>query len=110
MTSAQIQLAYRLAVQRCLVVFYFKGEMESERLVDAWWKRLAGGRGLRSGMYLHSEALTTATDLARAEEVAVTDTVRRSYQEILRESTRLALSADPVPNKAGTPERLKQMV
>jgi len=94
MTSTQLQFAYRLAVQNCLVAFYRKSEDESKRLVDAWWRRMSSQTGLRSAMYLHSEALTTATDLAHADEVSLTDTVRQQYRQIIRESTRLALSSD----------------
>jgi hypothetical protein len=108
MTSAQLQYAYRLAVQDCLVVFYRKSNAESERLVNAWWKRMSAGTGILSGMYLHSEALTTATDLADTTEVILTEETRQRYRTIIGESTRLALSSHTIPRRKQV-ELSKQM-
>jgi len=109
MTSTQLQHAYRLAVQDCLVAFYRKNNAESERLVNAWWKRMSSGTGISSGMYLHSEALTTATDLAHADEIVLTEETRRRYRAIVREATRLALSSE-TSSRLKKVEISKQMV
>jgi hypothetical protein len=100
MTPVQLQTAYRLAVQSSLVAFYEKSEGEAKRLVDSWWQRASHSSDIQSGMYLHSEAFATATDLAHAEEVPFTDIVRRRYHHIILDSTRIALSRDRQPAKS----------
>jgi hypothetical protein len=92
LNSAQLQTAYRITVQSSLIAFYRKSDVEAERLVKSWWQRLSPSEDIQSGMFLHSEALATAADLAHMKEIQLTDTVRQRYREIIRISTRAALT------------------
>src|SRR6185312_5107401 len=92
LNPVQLQTAYRIAVQSSLIAFYRKSDSEAERLVMRWWQRLSPSEDIQSGMFLHSEALATAADLAHMEEVQLTDSVRQRYRQILRTSTRQALT------------------
>src|SRR6185312_6225476 len=92
LNPVQLQTAYRMAVQSSLTAFYRKSDSEAERLVETWWQRLSPTEDIQSGMFLHSEALATAADLAHMEEIQLTDTVRQRYRQILRISTREALT------------------
>jgi hypothetical protein len=91
MTPIQLQSAYRLAVQSSLVAFYRQSDSQAERLVNDWWNRLSRVEDIQSEMFLHDEALSTAADLARVQEVKLTDAVRQRYRKILLESTNAAL-------------------
>lgn len=92
LNSIQVQTAYRIAVQSSLVAFYQKSDSEAERLVERWWQRLSPSEDIQSEMFLHSEALATAADLAHTKEIQLTDAVRQRYREILRTSTRKAMT------------------
>jgi len=91
MSEQQVQDAYKLAVRSSLMTFYGKSDAEAELLVKAWWVRISSSSDFASGMYLHTEALGTATDLAKVKEIRVTDLVRKKYLHILEESNRSAL-------------------
>ena len=95
MTSGQIQAAYKLAVESSLVSFYDVPQREAERLVTQWWSKVSASDEVRSGTYLHTEALGTATDLAKAREVELTDEVRRRYVHILEQSSKAAMTQLP---------------
>jgi hypothetical protein len=109
MTPAQLQTAYRLAVQASLITFYGKASNEAKRLVDSWWQRMSPVSDIQSGMYLHSEALATAADLAHTQEVQLTDATRQRYRRILHESTRIACDPDRKMAKSTKRVELKQM-
>ncbi len=108
MSPIQLQTAYRMAVQSSLTAFYRKSGDEAKRLVDRWWNRISRSSDIESGMYLHSEALATAADLAHTEEVKLTDEVRQRYRRILHDSTRAAI-ADQQTKKVKAAAVLKQM-
>jgi len=111
MNPTQLQVAYRHAVESSLVTFYRKTEIEAKRLVDDWWRRMSPQSDIDSQMYLHSEALTVAADLARKDEVELTDSVRQLYRRILQQSTCFALEVRRAPAKhVKRAAPLKQMV
>lgn len=100
MTQVQIQNAYRLAVEACLVTFCKRTRQEASQLVGAWWENPIQQSDLRSGAYLHTEAFNIALDLAGIRQLNVTLVDRERYQRILRDSSRAALKSS-----AGKPVR-----
>ena len=93
MSPTELQDAYKFALRASLTAFYGKRESEADQLIAQWWKRATSeSDDVRSGMYLHTEALVAAADLARANEVELTEKVRQRYRQILEESTRQALN------------------
>jgi hypothetical protein len=108
LNSVQLQAAYRMAVQSSLIAFYQKSDSEAERLVERWWQRLSPSEDIQSGMFLHSEALATAADLAHMKEIPLTDTVRQRYRQILRTSTREALTNQRQEVHSTQPQPVKQ--
>lgn len=112
MTPAQIQEAYRLAVESCLVEFYGKTTDSAQALVNRWWKRASSGPDseIKSGSYLHVEAINIATDLASVDQVQITDSVRKRYAEILRQSSLAARKQLLKPKMVRRISAAKQMV
>lgn len=97
MTRTQEKRAYRAAVQASLETFYGKSEQEAGTLVRAWWSRLRLTRAFRSGIFLCSEAISTAGHIAEAEVIAISDVNRNMYHRILDQSRDLALSKVTIP-------------
>jgi len=108
LNSVQLQTAYRIAVQSSLTAFYQKSDAEAERLVTTWWQRLSPREDIQSGMFLHAEALATAADLAHMKEIQLTDAVRQRYRQILRTSTREALTKQRQEVHSTLPQPVKQ--
>ncbi|HEY5330116.1 MAG TPA: hypothetical protein VIJ79_09550 [Acidobacteriaceae bacterium] len=109
MTPVQLQNAYRLAVQSSLVIFYKKSDDEAKSLVDSWWLRASSSDDIRSGMYLHSEAIATAADIAHVKEMPVTEEIQQRYYRILHDSTLAALTQKRRPAKNSKRVEAEQM-
>lgn len=95
MTRTQEKRFYRNAVQASLETFYGKSRPEATKLVSDWWSRLRSTKAFESGIFLHSEPLNTAANIADASVIAITEDNRAVYHRLLDESRDLVLSKTP---------------
>jgi hypothetical protein len=93
LTNAEMSVAYREVVERCLVIFFLRDEAHAKTLVDDWWARLTSHKGaFRSGLFLHSPAIQTAGDLAKVKEYLLTDDNWHTYESLIQEASLKAVA------------------
>jgi hypothetical protein len=90
LTQIQLEFAYKYAVKASLVRFFRKNEATAEALVESWWRRYSAHDFGEPNLFLHDEAITTAADLAKAEDVPVTPENQTIYDAICEEADRQA--------------------
>lgn len=101
MTRAQEKRFYRDAVQASLETFYGKSKPEAMKLVRDWWTRLLVTKAFESGIFLHSEPINTAANIAGVRVIAITGQNRLRYHRLLDESRDLVLPKTmPLPSPA----------
>jgi hypothetical protein len=92
MTRTQEKRFYRNAVQACIEAFYGRSRPEAKQLVRDWWTRLSSTQSFETGMFLHSEPMNTAANIAGVPVLAITGKNRTAYHRILEESLDLVRS------------------
>jgi hypothetical protein len=101
MTRTQEKRFYRDAVQASLETFYGKSKPEAAKLVREWWTRLSATKAFESGIFLHSEPLNTAANIAGVPIIPISGQNRAKYHRILDKSQDLVLSKTmPLPSTA----------
>ncbi len=100
MTRTQEKRFYRDAVQASLETFYGKSKPEAAKLVRDWWTRLSATKAFESGIFLHSEPLNTAANIAGVPIIPISGQNRAKYHRVLDKSQDLVLSKTmPLPSQ-----------
>jgi hypothetical protein len=84
LNKTQKRRFYREAVQETLTKLYGKPESVSKQLVSDWWRRISDTEEFKSDLFMHSEPLHTAADIARTQTIRITPENEEVYQNILQ--------------------------
>jgi hypothetical protein len=79
-------MAFKFAVQTCLIRFYAKPEAEAEAVVEAWWGHVRSLDDGLDALILHDEPINVAADLSKGEEVPITPENEAIYDAIRNEA------------------------